>query len=79
MGAAGTDTMAAIRDAWAEIAGPLADDCSPVSLVGGVLSVSVAEPAVAEAVRWRSADWIRQLRAVVGNGSVERIEARLSR
>ena len=72
-------TMARISAVWSDVLGPLAVDVEPRALVDGTLRAAVADPAVAEAVRWRAGAIVDDLNARLGGPLVQRVDVRVQR
>ena len=78
-GLAEPSSLDAVTEAWGLVAGRLATVCEPRSIRDGVLVVAVAEPQVAEAVRWEAQGWCERLGRLVPEAAVRSVEPRLER
>ncbi|HUS60638.1 MAG TPA: DUF721 domain-containing protein [Acidimicrobiales bacterium] len=80
LGAPGLAELTRVRRAWPGAVGAdIAAHTSPTGLVDGVLTVRVDDPAWATQLRFLAADLAVRIDAVVGPGTVSRIEVRHGR
>ncbi|MFM7063686.1 MAG: DUF721 domain-containing protein [Actinomycetes bacterium] len=78
LGLARADTFAQVEESWSQLVGQrLAPHAQPRSLRDGVLVVVAQDPAVAEHLRWSSADLAQAVNAVCGGAEVTRVEVRV--
>jgi predicted nucleic acid-binding Zn ribbon protein len=78
LGAPTASALGAVFSQWDEAVGPsIAAHARPVSLADGVLVVVVDQPGWATQLRYLSADLLRRLADVAGEGVVGRIDIRV--
>jgi predicted nucleic acid-binding Zn ribbon protein len=74
------DVLAGLARQWVEVVGPeIADHATPGSLVDGVLTINVDEPAAATSLRQAAPQLAERLATVVGSGAVRQIRVLVSR
>jgi predicted nucleic acid-binding Zn ribbon protein len=80
LGTARPDALMTVRSQWASIVGArLAAHCRLDALHHGTLVVATHEPAVAEQLRWASADLVAAVNAVMGSEELREVEVRVVR
>lgn len=78
LGLARPDVLAEVERHWpALVGGPLARRSVPTAIRKGELTVSTADPATAEQLRWSAADLVSAVTAVVGEGMVRTVVVRI--
>jgi predicted nucleic acid-binding Zn ribbon protein len=77
LGSPGSDVIEEVFRRWPEVAGPLAEHATPVSVRDGVLVVAVNHAAWATEVRYRQHEVLDRLDERVGAGRVNRIDVRI--
>lgn len=78
LGTARPDSLAVLGENWSQVIGRrLAAHCELHSLHHGRLIVSVADPAVAEQLRWTSNDLLGAANAVLGTEELVALDVRV--
>jgi len=78
LGAPPARALGLVFKQWEEVVGAaVAVHTTPVSLVGGVLTVAVVEPAWAAQLGWLEADLLRRFEASLGPGVVTSLTVRV--
>lgn len=79
LGLARPDTVRILEDSWSALLGArLASTCRIHSLRDGCLTVAVADPAVAEHLRWQRNDLVAAANELCGCDAVDSVEIRVS-
>jgi predicted nucleic acid-binding Zn ribbon protein len=80
MGLARPDSLRVLEDAWPSLVGArLAGACRLESLRDGCMTVSVADPAVADHLRWVSSDLAAAANEVCGGEVVTQVRTKVRR
>ncbi len=80
IGAPEASSVGGVFAAWGDIVGPdIAAHAQPTGIEGGVLRVTVDDPAWVTHLRWMQSEVVEALVEAVGEGVVERIELRVAR
>jgi len=80
MGLARPDAVRILEDSWSGLVGArLASACRLDSLKGGRMTISVDDPAVAEHLRWQSADLAAAANELCGGEVVTEVVTRVGR
>jgi len=78
LGFARPDTVRILDASWVQLMGPrLADSCRLDSIRDGRLVVAVDDPAVAEHLRWQSADLMAAANDLCGCAVIDAVEIRV--
>lgn len=79
LGLARPDVLAEVERHWpALVGGPLAARSAPTAIRNGELTVTTADPATAEQLRWSAADLAAAVASVVGEGMVATVVVRIA-
>ena len=80
LGLGPADLIQQVVDVWPEVAGALAEVSEPMVVRDGQLVISTTDPAVAEALRWRSTTLLTKLSEMLNNtAAITSMEVRLRR
>jgi hypothetical protein len=78
IGLARPDALRALSDGWVVLVGrAMAEQTELESLHDGVMTIAVTDPAVAESLRWQSADLVAAANELSGAGTVVRLAIRV--